>query len=155
MCTIIRHERRFDMKGFFSVIMMNLIGFDMIIFLVAAANGVVFYLTKKAADELYRKMHLTVFVPGSEQSQIEAQEQLSSLRESDVVSMRNMMGRMYSVFINLTGIFPLPSRITLLQQALLLPKHIVPLNLILVGHPLMPQKPKNKWNALKVHYDTF
>ena len=107
MCTIIRHERRFDMKGFFSVIMMNLIGFDMIIFLVAAANGVVFYLTKKAADELYRKMHLTVFVPGSEQSQIEAQEQLSSLRESDVVSMRNMMGRMYSVFINLTGIFPL------------------------------------------------
>ena len=107
MCTIIRHERRFDMKGFFSVIMMNLIGFDMIIFLVAAANGVVFYLTKKAADELYRKMHLTVFVPGSEQSQIEAQEQLSSLRESDVVSMRNMMGRLYSVFINLTGIFPL------------------------------------------------
>lgn len=54
-----------------------------------------------------------------------------------------------------TGIFPLPSRITLLQQVLLLPKHIVPLNLILVGHPLMPQKPKNKWNALKVHYDTF
>lgn len=53
------------------------------------------------------------------------------------------------------GIFPLPSRITLLQQVLLLPKHIVPLNLILVGHPLMPQKPKNKWNALKVHYDTF
>lgn len=95
------------MKGFFSTIMMNLIGFDMIIFLVAAANGVVFRLTKKAADELYRKMHLTVFVPGSEQSQIDAQRQLSELRETEVVNMRNMMCRLYSVFVNLTGIFPL------------------------------------------------
>ena len=95
------------MTGFLKVIWMNFFGFDMIIFLVAAANGIVFYLTKKSADELYRKMHLTVFVPGSAQSQIDAERQLSELRETEVVSMRNLMGRLYSVFVNLTGIFPL------------------------------------------------
>lgn len=95
------------MKGFFSVIMMNLIGFDMIIFLVAIANGVIYYFTKKSADELYRKMHLTVYVPGSRKSQEDARQQLSELREGEVVAMRNMMGRLYSVFVNLTGIFPL------------------------------------------------
>lgn len=95
------------MGGLFKVIFMNLLGFDLIIFLVAIANAVVYYFTKRSADELYKKMHLTVFVPGSAKSQQEAQQQLDELRESDVVSMRNMMGRLYSVFVNLTGIFPL------------------------------------------------
>lgn len=95
------------MGGFFKVIFMNLLGFDLIIFLVAIANAAVYYFTKRSADELYKKMHLTVFVPGSQKSQREAQKQLDELRESDVVSMRNMMGRLYSVFVNLTGIFPL------------------------------------------------
>ncbi len=95
------------MGGFFKVITMNLAGFDLIIFLVAIANAVVYYFTKHSADELYKKMHLTVFVPGSEQSKLEAQRQLDEMRESDVVSMRNRMGRLYSVFVNLTGIFPL------------------------------------------------
>ena len=87
--------------------MMNLIGFDMIIFLVAIANGIIYHFTKKSADELYRKMHLTVYVPGSRKSQREAQDELRELRESDVVRMRNTTGRLYSVFVNLTGIFPL------------------------------------------------
>ncbi len=90
-----------------STIFMNLIGFDMIIFLVAAANGVIYHFTRRSADELYRKMHVTVFVPGSKRSEQEAREELVQLRESDVVEMRNKMGRLYSVFVNLTGIFPL------------------------------------------------
>lgn len=89
------------------VIFMNLVGFDLIIFLLAAVNGVVFYFTKKAADDLYSKMHVTVFVPGNKRSREEARNELDSLRESDVVSMRNKMGSLYSVFINITGIFPL------------------------------------------------
>ncbi len=95
------------MKDFFSVIFRNLIGFDMIIFIVAIINGVFYHFTKRAADELYRKMHLTVFVPGSAQSQEDAQRALSELRETEVVRMRDLMGRLYSVFVNLTGIFPL------------------------------------------------
>ncbi|MBR6874590.1 MAG: MotA/TolQ/ExbB proton channel family protein [Ruminococcus sp.] len=89
------------------VIFSNFIGFDMIIFLVAVANGLVFYFTKKSADELYNKMHLTVFVPGSRKAQREAQHEYSQIKEGDVIRMRNNMGRLYSVFVNLTGIFPL------------------------------------------------
>ena len=54
-----------------------------------------------------------------------------------------------------TGIFPLQSRITLLQRLLQLPERILPLNLILVGHPLAPAKPKDKWDVAKVHYNHF
>ncbi len=54
-----------------------------------------------------------------------------------------------------TGVFPLNSRITLLQNLLELPQHIVPLNLILIGHPAAPAHPKDKWDADKVHYNKF
>ena len=54
-----------------------------------------------------------------------------------------------------TGIFPLKSRITLLQHLLQLPEHIVPLNLIIVGHPAAPAHPKDKWDAAKIHYNKY
>ena len=54
-----------------------------------------------------------------------------------------------------TGIFPLQSRITKLQKLLNLPPHIVPLNLIVVGHPATEAKPKDKWDASKVHINKF
>ena len=54
-----------------------------------------------------------------------------------------------------TGVFPLKSRITLLQRLLQLPERIVPLNLILVGHPAAPANPKDKWDANKVHYNKY
>ena len=54
-----------------------------------------------------------------------------------------------------TGIFPLQSRIKKLQVLLHLPAHIVPLNLIVVGHPAAPAMPKDKWDENKVHFDRF
>lgn len=95
------------MKEFMSVVTMNLLGFDMIIFIVAVCNAAVYYFTKKSANELYRKMHIPVFVPDQSESKAEAEKELSRLRESDVVNMRNRTGKLYSVFVNLTGIFPL------------------------------------------------
>ena len=86
------------MKKLFSVIFMNFFGFDMIIFLVAVATALVFYFTKKSADVLYNKLHLNIFVPDSG---------ASGIRETDIVSMRNRTGSLYSLFVNLTGIFPL------------------------------------------------
>lgn len=95
------------MKEFLSVVTMNLLGFDIIIFIVAACNAVVYSLTKKSAENLYKKMHVTVFVPDHDESRNEAEKEVARLRESDVVNMRNRTGRLYSVFVNLTGIFPL------------------------------------------------
>lgn len=54
-----------------------------------------------------------------------------------------------------TGIYPLESRIEPLRRLLHLPPHIVPLNLIVVGHPLSRPQPKDKWDPQKVHYECF
>ncbi len=95
------------MGNFFSVIFMNLWGFDLIIFLVAIFTGFVYYSTKNSAERLYRKLHLTVFVPDARSSSEEADAEVSKLKETDVVEMRNHTGKLYSLFVNLTGIFPL------------------------------------------------
>lgn len=95
------------MKKLFSVIFMNFFGFDMIIFLVAVATALVFYFTKKSADVLYNKLHLNIFVPDSSASRRQADSDISDIRETDIVSMRNRTGSLYSLFVNLTGIFPL------------------------------------------------
>ena len=95
------------MKDFFSVIFMNLWGFDLIIFLVAVFTGFVYYSTKNSAERLYKKLHLTVFVPDARSSSEEAGAEVSKLKETDVVEMRNHTGKLYSLFVNLTGIFPL------------------------------------------------
>ena len=80
------------MKKLFSVIFMNFFGFDMIIFLVAVATALVFYFTKKSADVLYNKLHLNIFVPDSGASRRQADSDISGIRETDIVSMRNRTG---------------------------------------------------------------
>lgn len=95
------------MKNIFSVIFMNFWGYDLIIFIAAVLTAVMYLSLKKSADRLYNKMHLTVFVPDGNLSRKEADNDISGLRETDIVTMRNSMGKLYSVFVNLTGIFPL------------------------------------------------
>lgn len=90
-----------------STIFMNFLGYDLLIFLAAIGTGCVYYYLRRAADELYKKMHLTVFVPDGETSQREAEFDISEIRETDVITMRDKTGRLYSLFVNLTGIFPL------------------------------------------------
>ena len=85
------------MKKLFSVIFMNFFGFDMIIFLVAVATALVFYFTKKSADVLYNKLHLNIFVPDSSASRRQADSDISDIRETDIVSMRNRRKPLFSV----------------------------------------------------------
>ena len=94
-------------KNIFSVIFMNFWGYDLIIFIAAVLTAVMYFSLKKSADRLYNKMHLTVFVPDGNLSRKEADNDISGLRETDIVTMRNNMGKLYSIFVNLTGIFPL------------------------------------------------
>lgn len=54
-----------------------------------------------------------------------------------------------------TGIFPLKSRIDKLQHLLSLPQHIIPLNLIVIGHPSASAAPKDKWDEQKIHHNKF
>ena len=95
------------MKDIFSVIFMNFWCYDLIIFIAAVITAIVYYYLNLSSDKLYKKMHLTVFVPDGGASRKEADSDISELRETDIVTMRNQTGRQYSIFVNLTGIFPL------------------------------------------------
>lgn len=95
------------MKDFLSVIFSNFWGYDLIIFIAAIVNGFCLAKLIQSADKLYDKMHLTVYVPDGSSSREEADKDMSVLRETDIVNMRNNTGKLYSVFVNITGIFPL------------------------------------------------
>jgi nitroreductase len=45
-----------------------------------------------------------------------------------------------------TGIYPAKDRDSLVRKILNLPGHIIPLNIIPIGHPMGIEKQKNKWN---------
>lgn len=95
------------MQKLFSVIFMNFWGYDLIIFIAAIITAVIYYKLRMSADNLYNKMHLTVYVPNGNASRRETDSAISGITETDIVSMRNHTGKLYSVFVNLTGIFPL------------------------------------------------
>ncbi|MBP3857357.1 MAG: MotA/TolQ/ExbB proton channel family protein [Ruminiclostridium sp.] len=91
----------------FSVIFMNFFGFDILIFLAAVFNGFVYYMVKVSSDKLRGKMSHTIYVPHFRVTRGEADRQVAELREEDVLELRNTSDRFYSLFVNITGIFPL------------------------------------------------
>ena len=95
------------MKNIFPIIFMNLFQYDFIIFIVAVFTGVIYSLLKKCSDGIYQKMNVMIYVPDRELSRREADHDMESIRETDLVMMRKKMNKLYSVFVNLIGIFPL------------------------------------------------
>ena len=49
-----------------------------------------------------------------------------------------------------TAAYPYEDRISVIKNVINLPEHIVPLNVIPVGHPQGEYKPKDKWDETKV-----
>lgn len=95
------------MDGFWQIIFSNFFAFDGLIFILAAINLVIFFLTLKSADKLFGIMHLSVFVPGHRISEKENAHEIQSLSEPKVVSLRQKSSRLYIMYINITAIFPL------------------------------------------------
>ena len=91
----------------FQVIAQNLLGFDLIIFVAAALNGVCYYFARKNADRLYRKLHMIVFVPSRRNDPDSVSKAIRDIDEEQVVAMRKRSESLYSVFVNVTSIFPL------------------------------------------------
>jgi nitroreductase len=52
-----------------------------------------------------------------------------------------------------TGIHPMRDRVSAFQQLLKLPEHIVPLGLIVIGHPAAPFEKKSRFDAAKIHHN--
>ncbi len=95
------------MKNIIPVIFMNVLSYDFIIFITAIFTGIVYHMLKKCSDALYRKMNVTIYVPDKDLSRKEADNDMAEIRETELVMMRKRMGRLYSLFVNLIGIFPL------------------------------------------------
>ena len=91
----------------FQVILKNLLGFDLIIFVAAALNGVCYYLARRNANALYRKLHMIVFVPSRRSDPESVSRAIRNIDEEQVVAMRKRSESLYSVFVNVTSIFPL------------------------------------------------
>ncbi len=91
----------------FQVILKNLLGFDLIIFVAAALNGVCYYLARRNANALYRKLHMIVFVPSRRSDPESVSRDIRNIDEEQVVAMRKRSESLYSVFVNVTAIFPL------------------------------------------------
>ena len=95
------------MNSIFQTIFMNIFGYDMIILIFAVITTIECFFLIHSTDKLHRTMNNNIFVPDSRRSREEADDNISRLSETEVVRMRDRSAGLYSVFVNLTGIFPL------------------------------------------------
>jgi len=89
------------------VIFSNLIGFDGLIFLVAAAEIFIFIKAKAAAETLYKAMHKHVYAPSYQDDINSIQEGVEGLTDLKLSALREKAVSAYTIYMNLTGIFPL------------------------------------------------
>lgn len=54
-----------------------------------------------------------------------------------------------------TGVYPVSDRVETVQRVLNLPREIVPLNVIPVGHPKESMPPKDKWKDEHIRYNQW
>ncbi len=54
-----------------------------------------------------------------------------------------------------TGCYPIDERVAQVNEALNLPETIVPLCVIVIGHPAENPQPKDKWKPENISYNTF
>ena len=54
-----------------------------------------------------------------------------------------------------TAVHPRKERIEVVRRILQLPDHIIPLNVIPLGYPAGQEKPKDKWNTTRLHWNRW
>ena len=89
------------------VILKNLIGYDLAIFIVAGINVWFFLLTRRRALDLYRKLRLMIFLPLQPMDGKAVKTVSHTYQLEDFVKMRERAESSYAIFTNLTAIFPL------------------------------------------------
>ncbi len=91
----------------FGVILRNLIGYDLLIFLLAAANAWFFVVTRRRALSLYKKLHLVIFLPIQPLKGGVIKTPGKTFEVETFVKMREEAESVYAIFSNLSAIFPL------------------------------------------------
>ena len=54
-----------------------------------------------------------------------------------------------------TGVHPIAERVEAVSKAVKLPENIIPLCVIVIGHPAESPAPKNKWKPENVSYNEY
>lgn len=93
--------------SFWQVIARNFLGFDLIIFLLAALNAVCYYYARNYTNQLYKRLNLLVFLPSHRANPSALVRSLQNLDEGALVTLRKRSEGFYAVFANITAIFPL------------------------------------------------
>lgn len=88
-------------------IFQNLIGFDALIFIAAFINAYVFWLARNSANELYSKMHRTVYTPTYIKDIDNITDDIENLTENTVSAIREKAIGLYTLYVNISAIFPL------------------------------------------------
>lgn len=91
----------------FGVILRNLIGYDFLIFLLAAANAAIYVATRRRALKLYKALRLVIFLPVQPLSGGIIKTPAKTFQVDTFVKMREEAESLYAIFSNLTAIFPL------------------------------------------------
>ncbi len=89
------------------VVLKNLIGYDLLIFIAAGFNVWVYLITKRRTDDLYKKLRLTIFLPLQPMDGGTIRTVTHTYKLEDFVRLREREESMYALFTNLTAIFPL------------------------------------------------
>ena len=89
------------------VILSNLLGFDLLIVLVAVGNALCFAATRRAANALYHRLHRLIFVPSRRENPDALAREISAVDEEEIIALRHRSESLYAVFVNVTAIFPL------------------------------------------------
>jgi nitroreductase len=53
------------------------------------------------------------------------------------------------------GVYPYPSKIKPLVEALGIPKHVTPLSMVLIGYPVEVKEPRTQYDERKVHWQCY
>ncbi len=93
--------------GFWQILADNLFGFDLLIFIAAGFNTVCYILARRRTLRLYRKLHMIIFVPSHREYPKAVADAVRDLDEEEIVTLRKSSEAFYTVFANITSIFPL------------------------------------------------
>lgn len=92
---------------FWQILADNLLGFDLLIFIAAGFNAVCYILARRRTLRLYRKLHMIIFVPSHRENPEALADAVRDLDEEEIVSLRKSSEAFYTIFANITSIFPL------------------------------------------------
>lgn len=91
----------------FGVIIRNLLGYDLLIFLLALVNTWFYIETRRRALSLYKKLHLVIFLPIQPLHGGVIKTPEKTFEVEEFVRLRERAESFYAIFSNLTAIFPL------------------------------------------------